>query len=140
MGTSLSSHEVALGYQETEDPSLYVKFALRDRENLFSGVDYHPWTLAANVALAVGKNINYLEVVNEENGEHYILSEDSFYRLLGEDTHYKVIRKYRGEELVGIKYEPLLDFVVAEKGYEVFLPILSPRKKVLGSPYCSCFW
>ena len=42
--------------------------------------------------------------------EHYILSEDSFYRLLGEDTHYKVIRKYRGEELVGIKYEPLLDF------------------------------
>jgi len=37
-----------------------------------------------------------------------------------ESCHYKVIRKYRGEELVGIKYEPLLDFVVAEKGYEVF--------------------
>ena len=120
-GTSLSSHEVALGYQETEDPSLYVKFALRDREKTYFLVwTTTPWTLAANVALAVGKNINYLEVVNEENGEHYILSEDSFYRLLGEDTHYKVIRKYRGEELVGIKYEPLLDFVVAEKGYEVF--------------------
>jgi len=120
-GTSLSSHEVALGYRETEDPSIYVKFAIRDREKTYFLVwTTTPWTLAANVALAGGEDINYLEVINEENDEHYILSEDSFYRLLGEGTNYKIVRKYRGAELVGIKYEPLLDFLVAEKGYEVF--------------------
>ncbi len=70
-GTSLSSHELAQGYKEVEDASVYVKFKLHPGQKIESHTtDGHtyilswtttPWTLPGNVALAVGKDINYIQ-------------------------------------------------------------------------------
>ncbi|MGQ9621957.1 MAG: isoleucine--tRNA ligase [Candidatus Caldatribacteriaceae bacterium] len=118
-GTSLSSHEVALGYRETDDPSVYVKFALKGKEKTFFLVwTTTPWTLVANVALAVGEELGYVEV-EEEDGTRLILGAEGFTRILA-DKDFRLVKKYRGKELVGLEYEPLLPFVLAEKGYKVF--------------------
>jgi isoleucyl-tRNA synthetase len=62
-GTPLSSHEVSLGYEKVDDPSVYVRFPLRDRPGVYFLVwTTTPWTLPANVALAVGEDIDYLQV------------------------------------------------------------------------------
>jgi len=117
-GTSLSSHEVALGYQETEDPAIYVKFRLKGGEERFFLVwTTTPWTLVANVALAVGRDICYLEVEGEQSQERLILSENKGRELL--EKGYCLVARCRGEELLGIQYEPLLPFLVAENGYRV---------------------
>ncbi len=118
-GTSLSSHEVALGYRETEDPSVYVKFALKGKEKTFFLVwTTTPWTLVANVALAVGKELEYVEVEGKDE-TRLILGVESLARILTEGD-FRLVKKYRGEELVGLEYEPLLPFVRAERGYQVF--------------------
>jgi len=131
-GTSLSSHEVALGYQDdTEDPSVYIKFKIditslqglvvRDRLcNLFLSSRKSayflawtttPWTLPGNTALAVSPEAEY--VVVETDKEYLILASA---RLgVAELGDYKVIEKLRGEDLVGgggkmgIEYEPLFN-------------------------------
>ena len=131
-GTSLSSHEVALGYQENvEDPSVYIKFkidlsSLQDlevRDRLFNLFRYSsksayflawtttPWTLPGNTALAVNAEAEY--VVVETDKEFLILASARLGAIeLGD---YTVIAKLRGEDLVGgggkkgIEYEPLFN-------------------------------
>ncbi|MBL8145109.1 MAG: class I tRNA ligase family protein, partial [Anaerolineae bacterium] len=62
-GTPLSSHEVALGYKDVKDPSVYVRFPLRDKPGVYFLVwTTTPWTLPANTALAVGADIEYVYV------------------------------------------------------------------------------
>lgn len=117
-GTSLSSHEVALGYREVDDPSVYVKFPLKGEENVFFLVwTTTPWTLVANVALAVGENLEYVEVASD--GERFWLAKATVAKLFG-DRNVQILKEVRGKELVGLEYEPLLPFVRAEKGYRVF--------------------
>jgi len=107
--TTLSAHEVALGYDETEDPSVYVRFKIRDPR--FKGASFlvwttTPWTLPANAALAVGNDVDYVEV--EVGGERLILARARLGVLGGE---YRVLRECKGTELVGAGYEPLFTFV-----------------------------
>ena len=61
-GTSYSSHEVALGYKEVEEPSVYVKFRLENSEASVLAWTTTPWTLPGNVGLAVGPDVNYVKV------------------------------------------------------------------------------
>src|SRR6476469_4254928 len=86
-GTALSSHEVALGYKDVEDPSIYVRFpitkpagALRDGDTLLVWTTT-PWTLVTNAAVAVDPNLTY---VRTSNGE--VLAEALAQRVLGEDV------------------------------------------------------
>lgn len=76
-GTTLSSHEVAQGYQTVKDDSIFVKFKVKGEENTYLlSWTTTPWTLPGNVALAVGENINYLKlrVKNlEDNSEEIFL-------------------------------------------------------------------
>ena len=58
-GTSYSSHEVALGYKEVEEPSVYVKFKLTDDDASILAWTTTPWTLPGNVGLAVGPDVTY---------------------------------------------------------------------------------
>jgi isoleucyl-tRNA synthetase len=101
-GTALSSHEVALGYEDVEDPSIYVRFPLlgEDGESLLVWTTT-PWTLPGNVAVAVAPDVAYARArVGEET---LILAEPLVERVLGEDV--EVIGRFRGEELVGRRYE-----------------------------------
>ncbi len=110
-GTSLSSHEVAQGYKEVEDPSVFVKFPVAGKENTYFLVwTTTPWTLPSNVALAVKDTYTYVMV--EQCGERLILAEGRLETLEGE---YTIIDKFPGEKLVSLKYEPIFPFFEEEK-------------------------
>lgn len=113
-GTALSDHEVALGYEEAEDPSVYVKLAVHGRPNTYFLVwTTTPWTLSANVALAVRPDVRYALV--EQNGERLILAEDLLERALRGD--YQVVETMYGRELLGLHYEPLFRFLPVDRDY-----------------------
>jgi len=71
--TVLSSHELALGYKEVKDPSVYVKFRVKGAEESFLVWTTTPWTLISNVALSVGADIDYVRVRHSLTGEKLIL-------------------------------------------------------------------
>ncbi|GAB4508497.1 MAG: hypothetical protein OHK0046_01120 [Anaerolineae bacterium] len=121
-GTPLSSHEVSLGYKVVKDPSVFVRFPLRDRQGVyFLAWTTTPWTLPGNVALAVGENIDYVEVegaLGEDQGtERLILAADLMSKALSEPEKYTVVKRYKGRDLVGMHYNPLYTFVPVERDY-----------------------
>ena len=102
-GTALSSHEVALGYKDVEDPSVYVRFPLVDRPDSALLVwTTTPWTLPANQAVAVDPEVTY--VVAEHGGERLILAEPLVAKVLGEGT--TILERLPAAALVGLAYEP----------------------------------
>ncbi len=117
-GTSLSSHEVAQGYQDVKDTSIYVKFAVKEMENTyFMAWTTTPWTLPSNAGLTVGGKLEYVKVKYQD--EYLILAKELAKTLL-ED--YEVIKEYKGSDLEYMEYEPLFDFgTYKEKGFYICL-------------------
>ncbi len=106
-GTALSSHELAQGYEDVKDLSVFVKFKLIGEENTFVlAWTTTPWTLPGNVGLAVGEDIDYVKVKQGE--EFQILAEAKLSVLVGE---YEVVSKMKGKDLLGLEYEPLYPFL-----------------------------
>lgn len=109
--TSLSSHEVALGYDEVKDPSVYVKMKLKgERRTSFLVWTTTPWTLPSNLALAVHKDVDYVRA--KSDSEEYILAESRL-SVLGEG--YEVVERMKGKKLLGREYERLFDFATVSK-------------------------
>ncbi|MGO9481465.1 MAG: isoleucine--tRNA ligase [Candidatus Kryptoniota bacterium] len=109
--TPLSSHEVALGYEDVKDPSVYVKMKLRESENTYFLVwTTTPWTLISNVALAVGRDIDYVKV--DHKGENLILART---RLSILDGDYAIIEEMKGSKLLGKEYERIFDYIPVNK-------------------------
>ncbi|MFN3346295.1 MAG: isoleucine--tRNA ligase [Candidatus Bipolaricaulaceae bacterium] len=103
-GTSLSSHEVAQGYKRVADPSVFVRMPLADDPSSSLLVwTTTPWTLPANVALAVAEDAPYVEVLFRE--ERLILAKPRLAAVLGEEA--QILREFPGRELVGRRYLPL---------------------------------
>lgn len=101
-GTTLSSHEVAQGYKNVEDTSLYLKFPVQgENKNYFFVWTTTPWTLPGNVAVAVNPKANYVKV--KIGDDYLILAEPRLNSL----EKFEIIEKYQGKDLVGKKYEPL---------------------------------
>jgi isoleucyl-tRNA synthetase len=137
-GTALSSHEVAQGYEEVEDPSVYIALevdesavpndaAASDRATAGRHAVRRilvwtttPWTLVSNAALAVNPDLEYLEVVRRE-GEDYrtlILAADRVRAVLGEDyeKRWEIVRRLRGAEMVGWRYQRPIDWLEYPEG------------------------
>lgn len=115
-GTELSSNEVAQGYQQDSVNTVIVPFKKKEEDIYFLVWTTTPWTLMANVAICVNPDLTYLKV--ESQGYKFILCESLADKVLGED--YKILEKYKGSDLQGIKYEQLLPFVKVEgKAFEV---------------------
>jgi isoleucyl-tRNA synthetase len=127
-GTTLSSHEVSLGYKDnTSDPSVYVKFAVIpdtvpdalkphvDDRTYFLAWTTTPWTLPGNSALSVSSRDEYVLVRLSESGESLILAAACLDRSIRED--YEVVARVPGSELEGAQYRPLYDPV--EYGIDV---------------------
>ena len=113
-GTTLSNFEVGLGYKEVKDIAITLKFKLINQENTYIlAWTTTPWTLPGNVALAVGKDIEYVKIKIEDN--YYILAEK---RLEIIKEEYKIIEKIKGEKLIGLKYEPLFDYFSKQEDLE----------------------
>ncbi|MFN1834860.1 isoleucine--tRNA ligase [Balneola sp. MJW-20] len=110
-GTVLSSHEVSLGYKETQDPSVYVKFPVDGEENTyFLAWTTTPWTTISNMALTVNPELTYAKVAHQ--GENYIIAKDCIEQSLGEE--YEILKEYHGYDLVGVRYHPIFEYAYEE--------------------------
>lgn len=110
--TPVSKAEVTMdndAYQTVTDPSVYVKFKLVDEDTAILAWTTTPWTLPANLMLAVNPEMTYCEVLVD--GEKLIIAEEALERTLQDEKHqsldYEVLRTFPGSELVGKKYQPL---------------------------------
>ncbi len=113
-GTALSSHEVAQGYKDVEDPSLtFVAEVLAENgdpdpsKRAILAWTTTPWTVPSNTGLAVHPELVYVEV--EKDGRRYIVAEGRVEALFGEEV--EIARSYLGSELVGWRYRRPLDLV-----------------------------
>ncbi|MGO4697421.1 isoleucine--tRNA ligase [Paenibacillus sp. 2TAB26] len=113
--TTLSSHEVAQGYEDVKDLSATAKFKLVESGEFVLAWTTTPWTLPANVALAVNPELDYIRA--SKNGEVYIVAQNLAESVLKED--YEVLSVLKGAELVGLSYEPPFQYVALEKGHIV---------------------
>lgn len=108
--TVLSMAELALGYRETKDPSVYVLFKLKNQDEFFLVWTTTPWTLISNVALAVGSDIVYVKVLNKE--KKIILAKELLSTL---DGGYQILEEMKGGDLEGVEFEQLLPYVKPNK-------------------------
>ncbi len=108
-GTALSSHELAQGYQDDKDLSVTAKFKIVGVDNgYFLAWTTTPWTLPGNVALAVGNDIDYVEI--RVGGEILVLAKS---RLSIVTEPYEIVAEHKGSEMVGMQYEPLYPYMRA---------------------------
>ncbi len=122
--TPLSKAEVTMdagAYQDVTDPSVYVKFKLTSGATLLAWTTT-PWTLPSNTAIAVNKEIDYVEV--KVNGEQLIIANELVQKVLTDQKHqpldYEIVRSLKGEELIGESYEPLLGVDRGENAHKVW--------------------
>jgi isoleucyl-tRNA synthetase len=139
-GTALSSHEVALGYEDVQDPSIYIKIPLVPRgapaapgrgseggsipdSSAVAGAEEAaeyllvwtttPWTLPGNVAVAVAPEVTYVRA--QAGDEVLVLAEPLLERVLGEEA--EILDRMRGSDLVGRSYEgPIFALGDRERG------------------------
>ena len=116
-GTGLASHEVAQGYKEVKTTTITAKFKRKDADEYFLAWTTTPWTLAANVALTVGPDYDYLKVkmtAGDEEGSVFYVGKSLADKVLGEGN-YEVLEEMKGSDLEYIEYEQLMPFVKADK-------------------------
>ena len=111
-GTPLSSHEVAQGYKDVEEETIFVRFKVKGAEDAyFIAWTTTPWTLPSNVALCVNPRETYAKVFYE--GAHYYMAEALLDSVLGEG--YEVEETFTGKELEFMEYEPLFPYAKPDK-------------------------
>jgi len=116
-GTALSDHEVAQGYAQATDPSIFVRMPLVEEENTSLLVwTTTPWTLPGNVAVAAHPDIDYVKVGlgSGSNREYLILAQSLMDKVLA-DQDYEVVKTFKGKQLKGKHYHPLFTFLPVEK-------------------------
>jgi len=123
-GTPLSDHEVAMGYADATDPSVFVRMPLVDKPGTSLLVwTTTPWTLPANVAVAVGPEVDYVTVEHtlpetepgvKPGTERLILAKALLEKVFRGET-VKVVEHFKGKKLKGSKYHPLFTFMPLEK-------------------------
>lgn len=123
--TPLSSHELALGYADVKDPSLYIRIPLSggDPRRAALGIPdgtsilvwtTTPWTLISNVALAVGADLDYTLVHDQESGRRYLLAE-ARREALDPDGVWAVEKSFKGTDLRGMRYDRLFDYAPVDR-------------------------
>ncbi|MBI2623995.1 class I tRNA ligase family protein [Candidatus Parcubacteria bacterium] len=137
-GTPLSSHEVAQGYEDVTEDSVYVKFKIKNQKSKIKNGAYFlawtttPWTLPGNVALAVKPDVPYVELrlTSEKLHESVIVAEAVWERwskeaknpmktylnyVGGPQVKVEVVQRHQGRDLVGWRYEPLFEALAKAK-------------------------
>ncbi len=140
-GTALSSHELAQGYEDVKDISIYAKFKVKGQENTYIlAWTTTPWTLPGNVALAVGENIDYVKIQvpkftdsftgedvsskdlgvittnqNLDAYDTYIFAKNLSQKILKHFVERGIVTKelssVKGKDLIGLEYEPLFPYI-----------------------------
>lgn len=113
-GTALSDHELAQGYEDVTDPSVFVRFPvisgpLANQADLLVWTTT-PWTLASNIAVAVHPEVTYLHIANGET--KLVIAEPLLEKVLGEDSeNWEVLAKFQGAEMEHWQYQRPLEIV-----------------------------
>lgn len=119
--TPLSNFEVNQGYKDKQDKTTTVKFKVKGNESKYIlAWTTTPWTLVANLGLAVGEDIDYVELLDHKTEETYVLARDLVKNYFKNEDDYVIMREYKGSCLKGIKYEPLFSDFDPEVNPEVY--------------------
>ncbi|SET29847.1 Isoleucyl-tRNA synthetase [Natronincola peptidivorans] len=110
-GTGLASHEVSQGYKEIKSNTVIVPMKRKDADEYFLAWTTTPWTLAANVALAVHPEVTYIKA--KHNDKVYIVAKALATKVIGEE--YEVLEELKGKDLEYMEYEQLMPFVKPDK-------------------------
>lgn len=120
--TVLSTHELAQGYKEVQDPAITIRFKITRAPEAFSDPDMTngktyflawtttPWTLPSNEGLCMGPDIDYVKILDKESGDYYILAESRLGAYYKDEKDYEIIYKRKGADFIGAKYEPLFPY------------------------------
>jgi isoleucyl-tRNA synthetase len=117
-GTALSSHELALGYKDVVDPSVFVRFPLLDEPGVsLLAWTTMPWTLVPHAAIAVDPEVDYVRA--RLGDDRLILAEALVERVLGEEA--EIEERMPGSALLGLRYEPPFPYITdyGERGHTV---------------------
>jgi isoleucyl-tRNA synthetase len=117
-GTPLSDHEVAQGYDEATDPSVFVRLPLVDEPDTSLLVwTTTPWTLPANVAVAAHPEETYVVIERdlEEGGSEKLILAEALLEKVFDGQPYRLVKKMKGKSLRGKRYQPLFTFVPPDK-------------------------
>ncbi len=121
-GTGLASHEVAQGYRDVKVNTITAKFKRSDADEYFLAWTTTPWTLAANVALTVGPDVDYVKVrmtAGEFAGQVYYVGRILADKVLGAGN-YEVLEEMKGRDLEYVEYDQLMPFVRNDTGKKAF--------------------
>lgn len=115
--TSLSSHEVAQGYKDVKDLSVTAMFKLQNENEYFLGWTTTPWTLPANVALAMNPALRYVRVRHANN--IYILAKSLVSKVFSEPV--EILSEHDGQDFAGVSYLPPFSYITVDKGHVVVM-------------------
>ncbi|MEX0664611.1 MAG: isoleucine--tRNA ligase [Acidimicrobiia bacterium] len=117
-GTALSSHEVAQGYEDITESSIYVRFPVVDRDFDLLVWTTTPWTLISNVAAAVGPDVEYVRVRGRSGRRDVVLAAARVGAIFGEDT--EIVGPVAVNDLVGLHYERPFEFLPADANLDAW--------------------
>ncbi|WCB96906.1 Isoleucine--tRNA ligase [Baekduia alba] len=132
-GTALSSHELALGYKDVVDPSVYVRFPVAEDGGPVQAGDEllvwttTPWTLVSNAAVAVDPELTYVRAKTGALERPVVLAEALVERVLGTDPEQpvQILSRFPGAALDGVRYDPPFSYIkgseYGERGHTVLL-------------------
>ncbi len=135
-GTAISQHEMLTeDYKEVSHESIYFELPLQGKNDEYLLVwTTTPWTLPANIAVAVDENLDY-SLVEGNTGDKFWLAKDLVEKIFKGD-YKKIVRTVKGKELVGLRYSWAFDHLprvkeVAEKNKEKFHTVIATDEKIM---------
>ena len=117
LNTPLSNFESQQNYKDTQDPAVVVTFPLlKDPQTCLLAWTTTPWTLPSHTGLCAHPDFEYVKILDEGSGNHYILLEGLIKTLYKDPkkAKYKVVERLKGKDMLGWRYEPLFDYFYDE--------------------------
>lgn len=121
--TPLSNFEAQQNYKDVNDPAVTIGFNVVGQEKTqFVAWTTTPWTLPSNLALCVHPEFEYVKIYDENKDRYFILMESLIKALYSKPNKekFKVVEKFKGKDLVGLKYEPLFPYFAKQFGETAF--------------------
>ena len=135
--TPLSNFEVNLGYKDTQDPSVVIKFKRQDSENeYFLAWTTTPWTLVSNLALIINPKIQYVKI--KYQNDIYYLSKSLVAEYFKDD--FEILDTFDGQRLVGMHYEPIFPYfshLKKQNAFQIFSGDFVNEKSGTGIVHCA---
>ncbi len=129
--TVLSTHELAQGYKEKQDPAITIRFKvtkagdklgdseLADGKTYFLAWTTTPWTLPSNLGLCMGPDIEYVKILDKESGDKYVMAESRLHAYYKDEKDYEILYKKTGKDFLDCEYEPLFPYFASLKDEKI---------------------